>query len=118
MAVLVERSPGRYRVLAAEAFGADAAPAFEGILLGLKASPGHVVVDLRHVNAIGSTGLGLLVAVHKAAEEAGRRLVLLAPSAAVRSLLSISALDRLLRIADTDPEAEAILSGGAGSGGT
>jgi anti-sigma B factor antagonist len=67
-------------------------------LAALAAGPRRVALDLRGTSAIDSTALGAIVELFKAATERGREVVLVAPSASVRCVLSITRLDKVLRI--------------------
>jgi anti-sigma B factor antagonist len=57
-----------------------------------------VVVDLTGVGFIDSTGLGELVAAHKALADKGARLHLAASNERVRRLLSITGVDEVLAV--------------------
>lgn len=63
-----------------------------------------VVVDLRGLTFIDSTGLGVLVRAHQQAKEQGRRLALVRGEGQVERLLSLTGLADELLLADT-PEA-------------
>lgn len=60
---------------------------------------GELVLDLAGLAAIDATGLGVLVGAHRRAGRAGRVLVLRDVQPAVRRLLFLTRLDRVLRIA-------------------
>jgi anti-anti-sigma factor len=66
----------------------------------LPGGAGDVVVDVSGIRFVDSTGLSVLVQAHHTARSAGRRLVLAAPSARVRRLLEITALDDVLTVID------------------
>ena len=68
-----------------------------------------VVVDLRGLTFIDSTGLGVLVRAHQVAREHGRRFGLVRGNGQVSRLLSLTGLDEELLVADS---AEALLSAG------
>jgi anti-anti-sigma factor len=55
-----------------------------------------VTVDLRHVGFIDSSGLRVLVVVHKALQENGGSLVIRNPSATTARLLEVTGLDGFL----------------------
>jgi anti-sigma B factor antagonist len=55
----------------------------------------HLVVDLRHVNFIDSTGLGMLVSVLRAAREQGGGVELRNANREVSRLLQITGLERV-----------------------
>jgi anti-sigma B factor antagonist len=59
---------------------------------------GRLVLDLSELTFCDSTGLAGLVRLHKRADAAGGTLVLRAPTARVRHLLSLTGLTRLFPI--------------------
>lgn len=59
-----------------------------------------IVVDLRGLSFIDSTGLGVLVRAHQAAEEQGRRFGLVRGNGQVNRLLSLTGLDEELLVGD------------------
>ncbi len=62
-----------------------------------------VVVDLRKLEFIDSTGLGVLVKTHQRMSDAGRRLVLVDAEGQVRRLLALTGLsDQLTIVSDPD----------------
>ena len=66
----------------------------------------NLVVDLRQVEFIDSSGLGALISALKILRASGGDLRLACPSEAVRSVLELT---RLLRVFDVHPEAESAL---------
>lgn len=58
---------------------------------------GDLVLDLRDVQAVDATGLGVLVGAHRRAGRGGRTLVLHEAPPAVARLLRRTRLDRVLR---------------------
>jgi len=60
-----------------------------------------VVVDLRGLTFIDSTGLGVLVRAHQVAQEQGRRFGLVRGNGQVSRLLSLTGLDEELLVGDT-----------------
>ena len=60
-----------------------------------------VVVDLRELTFIDSTGLGVLVRAHQVALEHGRRFGLVRGNGQVTRLLSLTGLDEELRVAES-----------------
>lgn len=68
-----------------------------------------VVVDLRNLEFMDSTGLSVLVKAHQRAEENGRRLGLVNGSQQVQRLLSLTGVADRLTIADVPEE---LLGGG------
>lgn len=57
-------------------------------------------LDLSGVSFIDSTGIRVVVTVDNQLRDAGRRLVVVAPSAAVRRLLQLTSLDERVTIED------------------
>jgi len=70
---------------------------------------GTVIVDLRRVTFIDSSGLGVLVQAHRSAQEQDTRLVVVA-SPPVRKLLALTALDTVLETYDELAAAEAAVA--------
>jgi anti-sigma B factor antagonist len=68
-----------------------------------------VVVDLRELEFMDSTGLSVLVRAHQAAQEHGRRLGLVNGSQQVQRLLALTGVAERLTLADTPEE---LLDGG------
>jgi anti-anti-sigma factor len=66
-------------------------------------SPEALVLDLRRVDFIDSTGLRALIAADERARAAGRRLVIARGPGAVERLLTVTELDRRLEVID-DPD--------------
>ena len=62
----------------------------------LDAGSGDLVLDLREVDMLDATGLGMLVGAHRRAGRAGRRLVLRNLSPQLVRLLRVSRLNRIL----------------------
>jgi anti-anti-sigma factor len=60
-----------------------------------------VVVDLRGLTFIDSTGLGVLVRAHQVAKEQGRRFGLVHGNGQVHRLLSLTGLDQELLVGDS-----------------
>ena len=60
------------------------------------AGTGELVIDLRHVDAVDATGLGVLVGAHRRAQRAGRTLVLTDVPHSVARLLYLTRLDKVL----------------------
>ncbi len=69
----------------------------------------QVIVDLRELEFMDSTGLGTLVKAHQRAEEAGQRFVLIRGPQQVQRLLSLTGVAERLELADAPEE----LLGGA-----
>ena len=64
----------------------------------------QVAVDLRDVTFMDSSALGVIVMAMKRARERGGDLVLIGPTGSPRKVLSITALDQVIRIVE-DPSA-------------
>ncbi len=83
------------------------APRLEAELETLEAgSPGTLILDLRGLAFIDSTGLRALMAAHERARSAGRRMVVVRGAKAVDRVLSVTQLDQRLEIVD-DPDSVA-----------
>jgi anti-sigma B factor antagonist len=74
-----------------------------------ESAPKTVIVDLRGLEFIDSTGLSVLVKAHQQAQEAGREFGIINGGAQVRRLLSLTGVTERLRVAD---EPDELLSGG------
>jgi anti-sigma B factor antagonist len=83
----------------------EAARELSGRLNNLADAGSRVVVDLSLLDAIDSTGIGVLVGGWKKFHDAGLPLILSGPSKRVLSSLHISNLDTLFTIRDTLKEA-------------
>jgi len=58
----------------------------------------ELCLDLRQVNFIDSTGLGMLVSVLKEAKEKGGQVSLVNPNREIQRLLQITGLERVFRV--------------------
>lgn len=77
------------------------APALEDVLLPPLRDGATVVLDLRSLDFMDSTGVRVLVGAHLAAQEHGGDLaVAVVPDGAVARVLEISGLDAVLQIVD------------------
>lgn len=76
----------------------SSAPALDAVMASLDEQQPRLVVDLRKVGFIDSTGLCILLRAHRRLEEEGRRLVLADPSPAVRRLLDITGLSDVVDV--------------------
>jgi anti-anti-sigma factor len=74
----------------------------------LNGGSGLVVVDLRQLEFIDSTGLSVLVKAHQRAQDADASFGLVRGGAQVQRLLSLTGLEDRLRVAETPEE---LLSG-------
>jgi anti-anti-sigma factor len=70
----------------------------------LAADRGLVVVDLRELEFIDSTGIGLLVKAHRQAHDSGREFGLVNGTAQVERLLKLTGLSERLTVVDTVEE--------------
>jgi anti-sigma B factor antagonist len=78
------------------------APALEDELERAVAnSPDIVIVDLRALEFIDSTGLGLLIKAHRQAEAAGRRFAIVRGQRQVQRLLGVTGIDQRLTLVDS-----------------
>jgi anti-sigma B factor antagonist len=59
-----------------------------------------VVIDLRDLEFVDSTGLGVLVGALKKARQSGGDIELRTPTAAIRKALEITGLTQVFRVAD------------------
>ena len=65
----------------------------------------QVLLDFARVTFIDSTGLGVLVKSHRAAESAGARFAVVHPTPQTRKLIRVLGLDQLLHIYDSHEQA-------------
>lgn len=70
-----------------------------------------VIVDMRALTFVDSTGLGVLVRAHQRAQQEGRRFGLVRGNGQVTRLLTLTGLDEELLVRDSP---EQLLSGEAG----
>jgi anti-sigma B factor antagonist len=78
-----------------------AAAARDALHAALAAGAGALVVDLSAVELLDATGLGMLVASHRRARVAGRRLVLRDAAPRVARLLWLTRVDRIIAVEHT-----------------
>ena len=64
----------------------------------------QVIVDLRELEFMDSTGLGTLVRAHQRAEEAGQRFALIRGPQQVQRLLSLTGVAERVELADAPEE--------------
>ncbi|MBM0202532.1 STAS domain-containing protein [Micromonospora sp. NPDC051227] len=79
----------------------------EGLQRLVDAGDRQVVVDLAGVGFMDSSALGALVLMFKAFRDVGGRLCLAAVQPAVRSVLTITSVDRVIQVYNSVQEAEA-----------
>ncbi|MFP1677306.1 STAS domain-containing protein [Alloalcanivorax sp. C16-2] len=58
----------------------------------------NIIVDLSGVRYMDSSGLSILVSLHKKAREQGGRVVLVSPNDGVRALIELTSLNQLFDI--------------------
>ena len=81
-------------------------PEFHKALVELCAEqPKTLVIDLSRVSYMDSSGVGTLVEIYRRTKGYGGELVLVAPSARVRSVFEITKLDQFFKIKPTEAEA-------------
>jgi anti-anti-sigma factor len=74
-----------------------------GALTELEAGePSSLVIDLREVSFMDSSGMAVIASAHARATAAGRRFAVVAPPAGVRHAFEISGLEEMIPIVD-DP---------------
>ena len=101
--VTSESQGGQTRVVLVGELDIASTEALERELEALEAnSPGTLILDLRKVDFIDSTGLRAVIAADERARSAGRRFVVVRGSRAVERLFNVTQLDRRLEIVD-DP---------------
>jgi anti-sigma B factor antagonist len=64
----------------------------------------HVAANLKNLRSIDARGLGEFVFAHKLLKAAGGELLLVAPSSRIRMMLSITRLDTVLRLCQSEDE--------------
>jgi len=103
--IITERADGQTLIALVGELDIASAPRFEEGLAEVEAdTPGTVVLDLRRVDFIDSTGLRAVIAADERARTAGRRLVVVRGPAAVERVFNVTQLDQRLDIVD-DPKA-------------
>ena len=102
LGVSVQAVPGAVLLVVSGEVDLHTAPALRAALdqavVDAGRGPGAVVVDLSGVGFIDSTGLGELVAAHKALAAAGGRLSLVVDHERVRRLLRITGLEDAMAV--------------------
>jgi anti-sigma B factor antagonist len=80
-------------------------PSLEEALVGASASGAElIIVDLRKLEFMDSTGLHLLVTAQQRAHEAGRRFAIIRGSDHIQRLFELSGIGELLRVVDSARE--------------
>jgi anti-anti-sigma factor len=104
LVVTTEQHPGQARVVLVGELDIASCERLEKELAAVEAdSPETVVLDLRRVEFIDSTGLRALIAADERARSEGRRLAVVRGPNAVERLLAVTQLDQRLEIVD-DPD--------------
>lgn len=99
--VSVEAADARTLVTARGELDLATAPELEDVLLPRLREGVDVVLDLRVLEFMDSTGVRVLVAAHLAAEEHGAALAIaVVPGGPIARVLEISGLDAVLRIVE------------------
>jgi anti-sigma B factor antagonist len=103
--VTTEQHPGQTRVVLIGELDIASTDELEKQLAAIEVdSPGTLVLDLRRVEFIDSTGLRALIAADERARSTGRRLAVVRGPDAVARLLTVTQLDQRLELVD-DPDA-------------
>jgi anti-sigma B factor antagonist len=93
-----------------ERLDAMAAPAFrDQIAASLASNPDRVLLDLRPVQFVDSTGLGVFVSLLKMMGPGGR-IAVLGANDGVKRLFQMTRLDSLFRLCEDEDQARAILA--------
>ena len=101
----MEQHPGQTRLVLAGELDIASAEDLEKQLAAAEVdSPATLVLDLRRVEFIDSTGIRTLVAADERARSQGRRLAMVRGPNAVARILAVTQLDQHLEIVD-DPDA-------------
>ena len=87
-----------YVVLTGELDGATAPFLVRTLVEVNKTIEGDLVLDIKKLSFIDSTGLSVFVTQHKKLEAKGQKLVIYAPSAMARRLFEITGLEQVLAI--------------------
>ncbi len=79
--------------------------------LDLRPETAHILLVLRDVTFIDSSGLGVILGRYRRVRAHGGRLVAVAPSPKVRKVFDLSGLAAIIPVFETEDEAWASLSG-------
>ena len=90
--------PGTSVVLTGRLGAATVADVRAALSAAADSGAGDLYVDLRGVELVDATGLGLLVGVHRRADRLGRRLVLQGVPERIERLLLATRLHRVLHV--------------------
>lgn len=101
--ITTEEGEGHTRVALVGELDIASAPEFEEAMEKVEAgAPAVLLLDLRKVEFIDSTGLRAVIAADERARSGGRRLVIVRGTPAVERVFSVTQLDQRLEIVD-DP---------------
>jgi anti-anti-sigma factor len=102
--VTTERQEGQTRIVLVGELDIASTESLEQELASSEGdTQGTLVLDLRRVEFIDSTGLRAVIAADERARSTGRRFVVVRGSSAVERLFNVTQLDRRLEIVD-DPD--------------
>lgn len=85
--------------------GPEAQELLEKLQQLIDAGEKNVLIHLREVERMNSSGLGILISAFTSFRNNGGQLVIVAPNDSVRKLMKITKLDSVFRILDTEEEA-------------
>lgn len=74
----------------------------------------HIVVNLKDVSYIDSSGIGVLFGLYTTLKKSGGRLVLLNPNARLRDIMKLTRLDTLIEIGNNEADVVQSLARAAG----
>ena len=95
--MVVSMAPGTNEIVLSGRLDVSTVHEVRGALhAAIDAGSGDLVVDMRDVEMLDPTGLGMLVGAHRRAGRAGRRLVLRNLGPQLERLLRVSRLNRIL----------------------
>ena len=83
----------------------------EGLIAAEAAADGSMVVDLRGVGFIDSTGIGELVGCHRRCKEAEVALAFVVPDGTIRKILHVTGMDAVFDLHNGEVAAVASVSG-------
>jgi N-acetylglucosaminyldiphosphoundecaprenol N-acetyl-beta-D-mannosaminyltransferase len=112
--VIVQVEPGWQRVAAATTLNKDSVQADAARWKQIACADRHCLLELDATQSIDSTGVAVLVHLHKQLRSAGNHLVLLAPSRAVKRALAAMRLDKILEVAADALEARDVIAACSG----
>lgn len=101
----IDRDDGRVIAVTGEATLATVEPLREALAVAVREETGPVVVDLRSVTLLDSTGLASLLNAQRRLTRARRRLSLIVTEGPVARVLATTRLDTTFALADTPTQA-------------